>query len=201
MNEKQIELLKNEIDFLERKMNEADELHDSLYRNHYEEIRNVFMKSYEIRKVKEKLEKKLELYQMLTEKGIDTNKKYYLVDDIYLSISDLRPYFYIEDGQWIYDNYISSWSGMNEWMTGLIDQEYSLLSGNSPYCHAFDTMDIKDIFRCIENEEVKNSRKLELIENLIEFTKEHGKFQSIHDKVVRLINFKLDMMKEYIEDE
>ena len=98
MNEKQIELLKNEIDFLERKMNEADELHDSLYRNHYEEIRNVFMKSYEIRKVKEELEKKLELYQMLTEKGIDTNKKYYLVDDIYLSVSDLRPYFYIEDG-------------------------------------------------------------------------------------------------------
>lgn len=201
MNEKQIELLKNEIDFLERKMNEADELHDSLYRNHYEEIRNVFMKSYEIGGVKEKLEKKLELYQMLTEKGIDTNKKYYLVDDIYLSVSDLRPYFYIEDGQWIYDNYINSWSGMNEWITGLIDQEYSLFSGNSPYCYAFDTMDIKDIFRCIEDEKVKNSTKLELIENLVEFTKEDGKFQSIHDKVVKSIKFKLDMMKEYIEDE
>ena len=188
MNEKQIELLKNEIDFLERKMNEADELHDSLYRNHYEEIRNVFMKSYEIRKVKEELEKKLELYQMLTEKGIDTNKKYYLVDDIYLSVSDLRPYFYIEDGQWIYDNYINSWSGMNEWITELINQEYSLFSGNSSYCYAFDTMDIKDIFKCIEDEKVKNSTKLELIENLVEFTKEDGKFQSIHDKVVKSIN-------------
>lgn len=201
MNEKQIELLKNEIELLERKMNEADELHDSLYRNHYEEIREVFKRSYEIRKVKEELEKKLELYQMLTEKQIDTNKKYYLVDDIYLSVSDLRPYFYIEDGQWIYDNYINSWSGMNEWITELISQEYSLFSGNSPYCHAFNTMDIEDIFRCIENEEVKNSRKLELIENLVEFTKENGKFQSIHDKVVKLIKFKLGMMKEYIEDE
>lgn len=201
MNEKQIELLINEIDFLERKMNEADELHDNLYRNRYEEIRNVFMKSYEIRGIKEKLEKKLELYQMLTEKGIDTNKKYYLVDDIYLSVSDLRPYFYIEDGQWIYDNYINSWSGMNEWITELINQEYSLFSGNSSYCHAFDTMDIKDIFRCIEDEKVKNSTKLELIENLVEFTKEDGKFQSIHDKVVKSIKFKLDMMKEYIENE
>lgn len=199
MNDKQIELLKNEIELLERKMNEADELHDSLYRNQYEEIREVFKRSYEIRKVKEKLEKKLELYQMLTEKGIDTNKKYYLVDDIYLSVSDLRPYFYIEDGQWIYNDYINSWSGMNEWITELINQEYSLFSGNSPYCHAFNTMDIKDIFRCIENEEVKNSSKLELIENLIEFTKEDGKFKEIHDTVVRMIKFKLSMMKEYLE--
>lgn len=198
MNEKQIELLENEIDFLERKMNEADELQDSLYRNNYEEIRNVFMNSYEIRGVKEKLEKKLELYQMLTEKGIDTNKKYYLVDDIYFSVSDLRPYFYIEDGQWIYNDYINSWSGMNEWITELINQEYSLFSGNSPYCHAFNTMDIEDIFRCIENEEVKNSRKLELIEKLIEFTKEDGKFKEIHDVVVRMIKFKLSMMKEYL---
>ena len=199
MNEKQIELLKNEIELLERKMNEADELHDSLYRNHYEEIREVFKRSYEIRKVKEELEKKLELYQTLTEKGIDTNKKYYLVDDIYLSVSDLRPYFYIEDGQWIYNDYINSWSGMNEWITELINQEYSLFSGNSPYCHAFNTMDIEDIFRCIENEEVKNSRKLELIENLIEFTKEDGKFKEIHDVVVRMIKFKLSMMKEYLK--
>ena len=199
MNEKQIELLENEIDFLERKMNEADELQDSLYRNHYEEIKNVFMNSYEIRGVKEKLENKLELYQMLTEKGIDTNKKYYLVDDIYLSVSDLRPYFYIEDGQWIYNDYINSWSGMNEWITELINQEYSLFSGNSPYCHAFNTMDIEDIFRCIENEEVKNSRKLKLIENLVEFTKEDGKFKEIHDVVVRMIKFKLSMMKEYLE--
>ena len=199
MNEKQIELLENEIDFLERKMNEADELQDSLYRNHYEEIRNVFMNSYEIRGVKEKLENKLELYQMLTEKGIDTNKKYYLIDDIYLSVSDLRPYFYIEDGQWIYNDYINSWSGMNEWITELINQEYSLFSGNSPYCHAFNTMDIEDIFRCIENEEVKNSRKLKLIENLVEFTKEDGKFKEIHDVVVRMIKFKLSMMKEYLE--
>ena len=199
MNEKQIELLENEIDFLERKMNEADELQDSLYRNHYEEIKNVFMNSYEIRGVKEKLENKLELYQMLTEKGIDTNKKYYLIDDIYLSVSDLRPYFYIEDGQWIYNDYINSWSGMNEWITELINQEYSLFSGNSPYCHAFNTMDIEDIFRCIENEEVKNSRKLKLIENLVEFTKEDGKFKEIHDVVVRMIKFKLSMMKEYLE--
>lgn len=201
MNEKQIELLKNEIDFLERKMNEADELHDSLYRNHYEEIRDVFMRSYEIRGIKEKLEKKLELYQMLTEKGIDTNKKYYLVDDIYLSISDLRPYFYIEDGQWIYNDYINSWSGMNEWINDLIDQEYSLFSGNSPYCHAFNTMSMSEIFSYIENEEKPKETKLSLIENIVEFTKEDGKFQSIHDKVVKSVKFKLDMMKEYIEDE
>lgn len=199
MNEKQIELLKNEIDFLERKMNEADELRKSLYKNQFEELNNLFKSSYEIRNVKENLENKLELYQMLTEKGIDTNKKYYLVDDIYLSLSDLRPYFYIEDGQWIYNDYINSWSGMNEWITELINQEYSLFSGNSPYCYAFDTMDIKDIFKCIEDKDRKNSEKLGLIENLVEFTKEDGKFKEIHDVVVRMIKFKLSMMKECLE--
>lgn len=201
MNEKQIELLKKEIEFLETKMNEYDELEDILYDNKYEDIRTFFTSSYEIRERKEKLEKKLELYQMLTEKGIDTNQHYYLVDDIYLSISKLRPFFYIEGGQWIYDHYINSWSGMNEWITDLIDQEYSLFSGNSPYCHAFGTMDIKDIFRVIEDEKVKNSMKLELIENLIEFTKEDGELKYIHEAVVKSIKFKLQMMKEYANDD
>lgn len=201
MNEKQIELLKNEIEFLEMKTKEAEELDKSLYRNKFENIRGVFKQSYEFRPIINKLEKQLELYQMLTEKGIDTNKKYYLVDDVYLSLDDLEPYFYIECGNWIYDNYINSWSGMNEWINDLVDQEYSLFSGNSPYCHAFNTMSMSEIFSYIKNEEKPNETKLALIENLVEFTKENGKFKEIHDQVVKLIKFKLDMMKEYIEDE
>ena len=133
---------------------------------------------------------------MLSNKGIDTKKQYYLFDDIYLSISDLSPYFYIEGGQWIYDNYINSWSGINEWITDLIDQEYSLFSGNSPYCHAFDTMSMKEIFNYIKNEKNPNDKKLTLIENLIEFTKENGKYKDIHEQVVKSIKFKLNMMKE-----
>lgn len=159
MNEKEIELLKNEIEFLEMKINELEEMEKSLYRNSYEHIRGVFKHPYELKQVKEKLEKQLELYEMLTNKGINTNKKYYLYDDIYLSIGDLKPYFYIEGGNWIYDYYINSWSGMNEWITNLIDEEYSLFSGNSPYCHAFGTMGIKDIFEEIENDKSNNKRK------------------------------------------
>lgn len=201
MNKEQINLLKNEIKFLETKMKEADELDRSLYRNGFEHIRGSFKNSYEFRPEIERLKKQLELYSMLSNKGIDTKKQYYLFDDIYLSISDLRPYFYIENGNWIYDNYINSWSGMNEWITDLIDQEYSLFSGNSPYCHAFGTMSIKEIFEYIENEKNPNDKKLTLIENLIEFTKENGKYKDIHDSVVKSIKFKLDMMKENIEKE
>ena len=196
MNEKEIELLKNEIEFLETKMKEADELDSSLYRNGYEDIRNFFKSSYEINKLKIDLENKLELYEKLTEKGIDTNKQYYLFDDIYLSIIGLRPYFYIDDGQWIYDNYINSWSGINEWITDLIDREYSLFTGNSPYCHAFGTVTIKDIFRSIEDKEVHNSTKVRLIENLIEFTKSDGELRELHNKVVESIKLKLNTMKE-----
>lgn len=202
MNEEKIELLKKEINLLETKADEAEELGNILFRNKYEDIRNLnlFKSSYEIKEAKNELEKKLELYQLLTEKGIDTNKRYYLFDDIYLSIHDLRPYFYMEGGEWIYENYINSWSGINEWITELINQEYSLFSGNSPYCHAFGTNDIKDIFRQIENTKTKNTSKVALIENLIEFTKEDGKFQDIHEQVVKAIKYKLIMMKEGIEE-
>lgn len=201
MNEERIEILKGEISFLEMKMKEAEELDNSLYRNGFKDIRSFFKQSYEFRPIINKLEKKLELYQMLKDKQIDSNKNYYLFDDVYLSLNDLSPYFYIDGGQWIYDNYINSWSGINEWITDLIDQEYSLFSGNSPYCHAFGTMSIKEIFKYIENESNPNDKKLTLIENIVEFTKENGKFKDIHDKVVKSIKFKLDMMKENIEKE
>lgn len=200
MNNEQIELLQNEINFLEIKIKETKELSTSLYRNGYEHLRNVFKEDYELSGVKSKLEKKLELYKMITEKVIDVSKRYYLFGDIYLSINDLSPYFYIDGGQWIYDNYINSWSGINEWITDLIDQEYSLFSGNSPYCHAFGTMSIKEIFKYIENEKNPNDKKITLIENLIEFTKDNGKYKDIHDQVVESIKFKLNMMKENINN-
>lgn len=200
MNEKQIELLKKEIKFLEDKIKEINEISDYLYKNNYDEdIRNVFQSSYNLEQLKNKLEKQLELYQMLSDKGIDTSNRYYLTDDIYLSLSDLKPYFYIDNSTWIYDNYINSWSGINEWITDLIDQECSLFSCNSYYCHAFGTRSLKDIFAMIEVKVSENSTKAKLIENLVEFTKEDGKFKELRDKVVKMINFKLNVMKEYLE--
>ena len=198
MNDKQIELLKREIEFLNNRIKETYELDKFLFNKNYKHIRNKFQQTYELNEIKNKLEYKLELYQALTDKGIDTNIKYYLMDNIYLSLSDLNPYFYLEDGGWIYNNYINSWSGINEWITNVIDEEYSLFSGNSSYCHAFNTMSMKEIFDYIENEEESNETKLTLIENLVEFTKENGKFKEIHDQVVKSIKFKLDMMRECI---
>lgn len=42
MNKEQIKLLKNEIEFLEMKMKETEELDNSLYRNGFKDIRNFF---------------------------------------------------------------------------------------------------------------------------------------------------------------
>lgn len=201
MNEKQIELLKKEIEFLEDKIKKINEISDYLYKNNYDEdIRNVFQSSYDLEQLKNKLKKQLELYQMLSDKGIDTSNRYYLTDDIYLSLSDLKPYFYIDNSTWIYDNYINSWSGINEWITDLIDQEYSLFSCNSYYCHAFGTRSLKDIFAMIEVKVSENSTKAKLIENLVEFTKEDGKFKELRDQVVKMINFKLNAMREYLKE-
>lgn len=57
MNKEQIELLKNEIGFLEMKMKETEELHNSLYRNGFNDIRNFFKQDYEFRPIINKLEK------------------------------------------------------------------------------------------------------------------------------------------------
>lgn len=174
-----------------------------MYENRFEDsLRNLLTcPKWDLIKYKEELESKLKLYQMLSDKGIDTDIRYYLTDNIYLSLSDLRPYFHMTGDSWIYNNYINSWSGINEWITDLIDSEYSLFSGNSPYCHAFNTMTIKEIFGVIENEKADNSKKVTLIENLVEFTKKNGKFKEIHNQVVKAVDFKLNMMKEGLGDE
>lgn len=152
-----------------------------------------------------------EIIIKLDEKGIDINKKYFITDNIYLSIfrygNSFTFGFYVEDDSWLYDNYISSHSGINEWIFNLIKEEYDLFSGNSSYNHAFGTCTLNDYLRIIENKKEKyyTDRKYSVeqvaknVENLINyFTDENNKTRNI---IIEEINHKLNNMKKLIGEE
>lgn len=152
-----------------------------------------------------------EILTKLDEKGIDINKKYFITDNIYLSIfrwaNSFTFGFYVENDSWIYDNYISSHSGINEWIFDLIKEEYDLFSENSSYNHAFGTCTLNDYLRIIENKKEKyyDGRKYSVeqvvknIENLINyFTDENNKTRNM---IIDEINHKLNNMKKLIGEE
>ena len=149
-----------------------------------------------------------EILTKLDEKGIDITKKYFITDNIYLSIfrfaNSFTFGFYVEDDSWLYNNYICSHSGINEWMFNLIKEEYDLFSGNSSYNYAFGTCTLNDYLRIIENKKEKyySDRKYSTdqvvnnIENLINyFIDENNKNRNM---IIDEINHKLNNMKKLI---
>lgn len=205
---KTIEKLQKEIEYLKAKEEQVDEEATLLYKNGFEDLRfnELFPSDYEYKDLRKRLERSLEFYNALEKEGVDIDNTYHLTDDIYLSFWHNRGClfgrFHIKNSDWIYDNFINSWSGINKWINDLINQEYELFSDNSAYCHAWDTMSMKDIFRVIEDKEHKIDidRKVKLVKNLVEFTKEDGQFKDIRKSVVEMLEFRFQKMKESIFD-
>ena len=211
-NEKTINLLKQEIEYLKNKETQAKEEQQFLYDNKFEDFRlfgysSLFPSDYQYRQAREKLEQSLSFYTALTEEGIDLETDYPFMDNVKLSLwnqnGHLKCYFFLEDDSWFYDNYISSHSGLNEWLNDLIDSEYELFSGNSAYCHAFGTAGLKDMFKYIEDTDYKHStsKKVQVVKDLVEFTKEDGVYADIRKAVVDMLEFRFNKMKEVLRDE
>ena len=115
---------------------------------------------------------------------------------------NLICYFYLHDDFWLYDNFISSHSGCNDWITEFINQQYSLLTGNSAYSYAWGTQSLKDLFKKIEDKEISNDMKIFLIKNIIEMiTKPDSKFGKLRKALIDTIDAQFKVMKEFVEDE
>lgn len=199
-----IELIDKEIAELENLNKEIEKKENYYYKNKMESIRNILPKSYEISEKIRGLKKQKELYEECIKEKIDLKNKFFLMKNVYLQFwakeDKITAYFYIDDDNWIYDNYISSHSGINEWITELINQEYNLLSGNSEYSYAFNTMTLKEILNYIEDEKKENKNKIELIKNLIEFTKKNGRFKRVRQKIEETVNFKFKQMRDLVNE-
>lgn len=207
-NDKIIQILQKEIDILDKQIKKSDEYSQFLYKEGLEDLRtaDLYVSKYQLEEEKEHLEKQLDLYQKMADENIYLGEEYYLTNNIYFSMShingNLSCYFYINDDSWLYDNFISSHSGCNDWITEFINQQYSLLSGNSAYSYAWGTKSLKDLFERIKNEEVSNDEKLSLIKNIIEMiTKPDGKFGKLRKALVYMIDAQFKVMKEFLEDE
>lgn len=201
--EKKIKLLREYYDYLEIKHKEAYKI-DCLYCD------SLIPGNYEIGYKIKDLEYIKDVFKKLVENNIDITKKYFITDNIYLEVflrgNEFTFDFYIEDDSWIYDNYISSHSGINEWISKLIEDEYDLFSGNSSYNYAFGCCSLRNYKFRIENKKEKDysnrkyssNKVVEAIKELINFfTNENNKTRNI---IIEEINHKLDNMKKLIEE-
>ena len=210
MNEKFTEILKEEIEYLKRKEEEADKEQQYLYDKRFEDLRqagSLFVNDYDYRIYRNLLERNLEFYTKLTEANIDLEKPYMLTDNIMLKFSTwsghLQAYFYLKDDSWLYDNFIDSHSGLNEWITDLINDEHALFSGNSRYCHAFRTCELKHSFDYIYDKENKYSTSLKVqeVQGLIDFVEGNGDYAKLKQAVVEMLEFRFQKMKECLTNE
>ncbi len=190
--------------YLENKLNEINNEFG------YYEGENILPKNvYEMEhKIKDFQYLKLVL-EKLEKENIDVSKKYFFTNNIYLKLdvwnNSMTFHISLEDDGWFYENYISSHSGLNEWIFDLVNDEYSLFSGNSSYSYAFGTYNLKDYKRIIENtkENFYSNRKysadevVNSIKNLIDFfTNEENKTRNI---IIDMIDYRIAKMKEIIE--
>lgn len=203
-----IQILEKEIEVLDKKIEEVKEYEQFLYKEGLEDLRrsDISVNEYQLKEEIKHLEKQLDLYQKMADENIYLGEEYYLTDNIYFSMShmngNLSCYFYINDDSWLYDNFISSHSGCNDWITEFINQQYSLLSGNSAYSYAWGTKSLKDLLKKLEDKEVSNDMKIFLIKNIIEMiTKPDGKFGKLRKALIDMIDAQFKVMKEFVEDE
>ena len=201
--DKKISLLREYYDYLEVKHKEAYEID-------YLNYNSLIPRSYETEYKIHDLEYIKDVLKKLVENDIDITKKYFITDNIYLKVFLWRDnftfYFYVENDGWIYDNYISSHSGINEWITKLIEDEYDLFSGNSSYNYAFGCCTLRDYKFRIENKKendysdrkYSSDKVVEAIKELIKFfANENNKTRNV---IVEEVNRKLDNMKKLIDE-
>jgi len=134
---------------------------------------------------------------------VELEKRYFLTDNVYFYIyfnkydSAFQCYFYIDNDQLIYDYYIGSHSGANEWITKLIQDEYDLVSGNSKYSYAFGTFTMEEMMTKVNDSTFKH--RAELIEILINFVEGTGECKRYHDMVVELLNTRFSLLEKFVE--
>ncbi len=210
MNREEIEKVDKALKYANEYKEYLEDNHKAIYKDCGYEYESVIPSDYEIRKTIKELEYIKEVLTKLDEENINLKDKYFITDNIYLSIfiwnKKLTFGFYIEDDSWLYENYIDSHSGLNEWIDDYINELYELYSGNSRYCHAFGTCSLKDYRRIIENEnkdEYSTEKKYSVeqviknVKNLIEyFTDEKNETRNA---IIEDINARFDKLHTLLE--
>lgn len=210
MNKEEIEKIDKALKYANEYKEYLEDNRKAIYKDCGYEYESIIPNDYETRKTIKELEYLKEVLTKLDEENINLKDKYFITDNIYLSIfiwgRKLTFYFYIKDDSWLYENYIDSHSGLNEWIDDYINELYELYSGNSRYCHAFGTCSLKDYRRIIENEnedEYSSEKRYSVeqvvknVKNLIEyFTDEKNETRNA---IIEDINARFDKLHTLLE--
>lgn len=134
--------------------------------------------------------------------------EYKLSDELSLIFDlDLRGHiFYFKLNEEIegmlYDEYINSWSGINEWLQEYIANKYDLYSGNSVYNHAFGTVTFKEVMDRIDNPKKQDIERnfednIYVIEQILELTDKRTRI-SAFDKILDDLKRDIDWMRKEV---
>lgn len=151
-----------------------------------------------------------EVLEILTSKKININKKYKITDNTFLAIDIVNNFsmgVYVDDDGWLYDNFIESHSGINEWFFQIVADAYDLYSGNSNYNYAFGCFSFRNHINYIENQPKDSYSErphtamqvANAIEDIIKFFED--KNNPIRKAIIKEIKFKFNMMKKIISKE
>lgn len=182
MNKELIEKVDKALKYANEYKEYLEDNHKAIYKDCGYEYESIIPSDYEARKTIKELEYLKEVLTKLDEENINLKDKYFITDNIYLSIflwnNKITFMFCLENDSWLYENYIDSHSGITEWLNDFINELYELYSGNSRYCNAFGTCSLKGYRRIIENEnkdEYSSEKRYSVeqvvknIKNLIEY--------------------------------
>lgn len=202
MNEKEITMLEKKIELAKEYAEYLDKKHKESYKIGL--LYDFIPRAYDVKDKIEDYEYQKDVLTKLAEKGIDVNKEYYIMDNVYLSLNvsgNISFYTYLEDDSWVYYNYISSHSGINEWLFNTVADAYDLYSGTS----SLGTTTLRGRLRYIENKPENEysdrpytaEQIADAIEKLIKFFTDENNV--IRNAIVKELEFKFNLMKELIE--
>lgn len=134
-------------------LKDYQKINEDFYKKAYQ-LNSCYPVIAEDRSIEEEIAKKelqRDVSASLKEKGIELDKKYFVMDNVYLEFfwwgSSFTFDFYIGDDSWLYDYYFGSHSGINEWISAFITET----TGNSKYDYAFETIGLNDFKRQMES--------------------------------------------------
>jgi hypothetical protein len=126
-----IEKIDRGIEILSAMLEKAKEVSNEIHYD-YEYVKDT-IDTYKYECKIKRLNQQKELYEKCADADIDLEKNYTIYADdkeeVYFSFNveshQLRPFFYLKNGGWIYENLYSSWSGMNEWITRFVYTKFN----------------------------------------------------------------------------
>ena len=149
----------------------------------------------EITKLKDEIKLEEELIKVDVFGDYSISKYFYLNVDFWNGKPSVTILLKSEYEYKVYNDYICSHSGINEWVDQHTTEIYDFITGNSGYNHAFGTVSLKDIFETIEKEKDTNIIKIKVNE-VVDFFNKNETGVEISKQFDFILDFALKEEKE-----